>query len=278
MSARPLRLPAAVILSLVLAAGAACSGPPRPAADQDSLSGDSSAASPDTADRHPVAYWAHQLGRGTLEERRQALAALATYGDAAGPYVGPVAGLLQARDDSTGNLAAWTLGHLAPTGLAPLRSALHSSRPEVRRRAAYGLGVAGLQAQPALPDLQRALDKEIDPQTTRMINWAIGRIARLPTATRRSNPLLDQLSSTDTALRQEAIEQLTLAGGSSDIQLSLVTALGSRDSLLRDGAATTLLQIGPRARPALSAGLASPNPRVRSEAARLLARLQQARF
>jgi HEAT repeat protein len=186
---------------------------------------------------------------------------------------------LQDQLDAVHEGAATALGLIGPPAApaAPvLAGALAHECPAVRLAAARALGRIGPEARVALPPLAALLVNDEGS----MRSAAIEALPRIDpdwegvTDSEGALPILvARLQETGTRAA-EAADALALIGAPATS--SLIQALASDASAVRQAAATTLGRIGPPARyavPALTAALKDPHDRVREAAAQALARM-----
>lgn len=172
-------------------------------------------------------------------------------------------------------VALQTLKHLGSTAVPILIEALHDGNIQVRKNAAFALGVMGTEATEAVPALLSALQ---DANLRMDVAVALG-----------------QINPTDPTLLAEAVQELRLALGHADPQVrqgaafglgvlkshaavaipELIGALQDTDEEVQIAAAITLKKIGSVARPALIEALQDEHAQVRSKAAFALGKINQ---
>jgi len=188
--------------------------------------------------------------------------------------------LFEALVDSSESVraaAAQALSRIGPTAaeVVALAAALSSRDRYVAAFAAWSLGNLGAAAEPAVPDLVRALGRD---DTNVVVAGALARIG--PAAAAAVPELVRALGSGDDGRRWRAARTLGRIGPAAEAAVPALTgALRDPNSVVRAHAARALGRIGPAAKRAaaeLQRATGDPEAGVRDEARKALARLQGA--
>jgi HEAT repeat protein/lysophospholipase L1-like esterase len=170
--------------------------------------------------------------------------------------------------------AASALNRIGPTAddVPALSAALASPDRYVAGFAAWSLGNIGAAAEPAVPQLVKALARD---ELNAVVAGALARIG--PAAGAAVPELVRALGSEDDARRFRAARTLGRIGPPAAAAVGpLTTALGDSSSVVRSHAARALGRIGPAAKPAAAALQRATGDRdaaVRDEARKALERL-----
>ncbi len=171
--------------------------------------------------------------------------------------------------------AAQALARLGPTAedVTALAAALQSSDRYVSAFCAWSLGNLGAAAEPAVPDLVRALARD---DTNAVVAGALARVG--PAAKAAVPELVKALASEDDGRRWRAARTLGRSGRAAEPAVEALTrALGDPTGVVRAPAARALGRIGPAAKPAAAALQRATGDReegVRDEARKALERLR----
>jgi HEAT repeat protein len=171
--------------------------------------------------------------------------------------------------------AAQALARLGPTpeDVQALARVLESPDRYVAGFAAWSLGNLGAAAEPAVPDLVRALARD---ETNAVVAGALARVG--PAAKAAVPELVKALSSEDDGRRWRAARTLGRIGPEAGPAVEALTgALADPNGVVRAHAARALGRIGPAAMPAAAALQRATGDReegVRDEARRALDRLR----
>jgi HEAT repeat protein/lysophospholipase L1-like esterase len=171
--------------------------------------------------------------------------------------------------------AAQALARLGPTAedVPALARALESEDRYVAAYGAWSLGNLGAAAEPAVPDLVRALARD---ETNAVVAGALARVG--PAAKAAVPELVKALASQDDGRRWRAARTLGRIGPAAEPAVEALTgALGDPNGVVRAHAARALGRIGPAAKPAAAALQRATGDReegVRDEARRALDRLR----
>ncbi len=171
--------------------------------------------------------------------------------------------------------AAQALARLGPTpeDVQALAGALESPDRYVAGFAAWSLGNLGAAAEPAVPDLVRALARD---ETNAVVAGALARVG--PAAKAAVPELVKALASEDDGRRWRAARTLGRIGPEAGPAVEALTgALADPNGLVRAHAARALGRIGPAAMPAAAALQRATGDReegVRDEARRALDRFR----
>lgn len=191
-----------------------------------------------------------------------------------------VPALFEALADPSENVratAAQALFHVGPTAedLKPLTEALSSHDRYVAAFAAWSLGNLGAAAEPAVPELVRALARD---DTNAVVAGALARIG--PAAAAAVPELVKALGSEDDGRRFRAARTLGRIGAPAAAAVGpLTAALRDSSSVVRAHAARALGRIGPAGKAAAAAlqrATGDKDASVREEAQKALARLSGA--
>jgi len=178
-------------------------------------------------------------------QRKAALKAAAILGARATEAIGDVAEAL--NDPEYAPEAALALSFMGSPAVTPLREALQSENPIVRREALRAMGKLRERAS-------------IDPQLV------------IPV-------LLQSLDDADSAVRNVAVTYLGIVRDSPEKEVAgLIKALSDESSEVRQGAAVALAEYGTLAEPAIPAlkkAATDPDDEVKREAGRTLVRLSE---
>jgi len=146
--------------------------------------------------------------------------------------------------------ALWRIGLVAPADLAPLVEALRSHDPYVRGFAAWSLGELGPAARETVPALVEAL--RLDEGEGSAVARALAKLG--PVAAEAAPALLEQLRSPEARRRFTAAEALGRIGPAARSAVpSLISSLRDEDDRVRSSAAQALGRMGPEARAAVPA-------------------------
>lgn len=246
-------------ISLVAAVG--CGGGSPTLSQRTDLEESDSAAGPS----QPPEFWAARLGSDQVVVRREALAELGTYGRAAAPYVGAIAGRFGDADEKTGYIAAWTLSRIGTPAHGTLLRLLASPNDLVRQQAAYGLGETKLEA--ALPALDSASRNDRSAGVRNMADWAIDQMSQRGSVSDPTMFLSIGLDDQNPAVRIEAVQRLSVTASSNMLAIPLlIRSLNDSVPSVRNSAIDALAQAGPVASTALSAALTVKSRTVRAGA------------
>lgn len=206
--------------------------------------------------------------------RTEAILALGEMGPAARAHIDGLFGAL--RDDELRLMepvVAVTLGHIGEPAVPALIKALAKKDPQLRRTAAFALGLIGAKAADAVPALETALgDTEADVRSRAA--RALGKVGEpaKPAAAKLAGALKDK----DAVVRVQAALALYLIDGRGDGANVLREALKDKDGYVREQACLALAEVGAKvsgAAAALRAAVADADARVRALAAEALGKI-----
>jgi HEAT repeat protein len=151
---------------------------------------------------------------------------------------------------------------------------LKNKELKVRWPVARALGVLGVEANPAPPEIIEALVAALKDNDARVRIHAVMALWRINRQARVVIPLLrPALEDGDTFVRVTALEILGELGGERQTLALLGEALKDRTAAVRDAAFEAAVRVGRDAVPLLTQSLAHENSRVRVAAADALGRI-----
>ncbi len=226
--------------------------------------------------RLPVEHWGRMVSSSFRAEQQGGLGMLGQYGDEAIPFIPAITRHLNGRDDSLGFTAAWALAHIGPESQEPLVLALKNRSPNVRRRAAYGLGEMGPIASGAVAELTSLASSDSVVDVRHMAQWAVDRIGTRRVLADPDLLLTEGLLDSDPETRVLAIRRLGASHPSNRMAATtLVRLLDDSSEVIRHAAVEALVAKGRPALPAITTALRSPRPLVRHGAMLALIRIQR---
>jgi HEAT repeat protein len=202
------------------------------------------------AGEDPVADLIKALQSKNMVARKKATRILGSYGNGAKLAVPALVAVYTAKDCTAeeGAEVFRTLAQIGPASVPELARALEDGPPQVRKLAAWALGIVGPQAKAALPQLEQAL-KDKSAQVRFLAAYALGEMG--PLAREATPALARRLRDPDPAVRARAAEALREIGA--DAVPALADLLKDQHPEARLGAVWALSLLGPKAKPAVPA-------------------------
>jgi HEAT repeat protein len=202
------------------------------------------------AGEDPVADLIKALQSKNVAVRKKATRILGSYGIGAKAAVPALVAVYTAKDCTAeeGAEVFRTLAQIGPASVPQLARALEDGPPQVRKLAAWALGIIGPEARAALPQLEQAL-KDKSAQVRFLAAYALGEMG--PLAREATPALARRLRDPDPAVRARAAEALREIG--TDAVPALTDLLKDPQPEARLGAVWALALLGPKAKPAVPA-------------------------